>query len=91
MSTLKIYSPQSDDSIATETAAIETASSPDVLSFEQWAPRLRRQLQFDVLHRAKLVHENSACPHCRASRVIAVDSPNGLQFQCNHCDFEWSA
>lgn len=78
---------------------------PDILPFDVHARRIRSMPQFEVTRRARLLHRNSTCPHCRSIRVAPLLQEDGYEhlsshvfrlaalvaFQCERCHAKWPA
>lgn len=92
MSQLKVYWPEDDVEVATPVATTFPVNQhPDILSFEDWAKWLRNDSQYEVVQRARRIHQNSKCPACSTARIAVFGNASQLAFECGHCNHHWSA
>lgn len=77
--------------------------TPVILSFMEWAPRLRSRAG-SALRRAHTLLQNSRCPECRSPAVLPLHLNDGrtdqdgrlipgsssvVGFHCDRCQHEW--
>ncbi len=112
MSRLKLYWPdERESSEAAQSATIEADGnhSAMVLPFRPMnslSARVKRATLVDPLERARAIHSNNVCPHCRHPIVTPIELQDGILnrnrlpipgtatlvgFRCHDCDAEWPA
>jgi hypothetical protein len=84
----------------------DSDDGPVILSFPRSVSRVGRNLQRDLLERARTIHENRCCPICNRAAVVPVDAEPMLMsrdhmpipgagvllgFACDCCGHEWNA
>jgi len=93
--------------VSSETASSRTIAVDDdaavILSFAEWAPRLRSRAG-SALRRAHALLQNNRCPECRSPVVIPLHLNDGrsdqdgrlvpgsssvVGFHCDRCQHEW--